>query len=83
MIGNSALSPRGLAQFYLQIADMYIDNDRKKRVAGDGFEGLIKSYGRFYHIGGINYQGEFDIEGLEEKIKISYLICERVNASLN
>lgn len=86
LISSSVLSSRGLAQFYFQVADMYIDNEKKKRVAGDGFEGAIKSDGRFYNIGGlggINYKAEFDIDGIEGKVKISYLICERVNASLN
>ena len=86
LISSSALSQRGLAQFYFQIADMYLDDEKKKRVVGEGFEGAIKSDGRFYNIGGlggINYKAEFDIDGIEGKVKISYLICERVNASLN
>ena len=83
---GSKLSLESIDNFYRQISDMYLDRDERKAISGDGFEGVVRSNGQFCHIGGlggVEYRGELDVEGFDRPIKLSYLICEKVDAGLN
>ena len=85
LVTDTLLTEEQRDLFISQLRDMYLDKQKRRRVKGDGFEGLAKKIGHFtlHGLGGYQYDVELDIQGRNEKAKLSYIVTKRINENLN
>jgi hypothetical protein len=64
--------------------DMYLDNKKQKKIKGENYEAFVSCNGKYYTMGcfgGREYKVRADTEF--GKTKLSFLIAEVINSSLN
>jgi len=81
---DSAMSEEDRLKIRIQMADMFVDKKDRIKVKGDGYEGVIKTDGKYVMLGafgGIQVDGE--LETNHGKRKLSVILAEPIDASLN
>jgi len=82
---NTHLSRDQKRDMYHQVLDMHYNKNRRKKVRGEGFEGLAKKVG-FAILGMFpryQYDMDLEIDGVKETTKHSFIISGNMDPELN
>ena len=85
LVTDSLLSDDQRTHLLMQVLDLYAEKEQRRKIKGDGFEGTAYKGKRFYleGFGGYKYDVELDVEKRKKPSKLSFLVAEKIDSSLN